>query len=106
MFDRANTGSWSPDPNKAVSELVPDKPGVYVFAVTIAGLTDTSKDIHTLTVERRADGSTSVLAGGPFQTAHPDVQTALNVPVLDLNPNRHGSRAVLVYPLNPTPVKK
>lgn len=106
VFDRANTGSWSPDPNKAVNEMVPNKPGVYVFAVTFAGLTDTSKDIHTVTVERRSDGSTSVLSGGPFQTAHPDVKTALNVPVLDSNPNRHGSRAVVVYPLNPTPVKK
>jgi hypothetical protein len=103
VFDRANTGSWSPDPDKAVGALIPDKPGVYVFAVTWAGFTDDSRDLHTVSVERRADGSTSVLSGGFSQTASPDVKAALNVPVLDANPSRAGSRAVLVYPLNPTP---
>src|SRR5262245_61930006 len=106
VFDRANTGGWDPDPNKAIDAVVPNKPGVYVFAVTWANLTSDSRDLNTMSVERRSDGSTHVLSGGFSQMPKTDVKDALNVPVLDSNPSREGSRAVLVYPLSPTAVKK
>lgn len=102
-LDRANTGAWSSDPSKAIAAAVPDKPGTYMFAVHMAGLSDASTGF-TLVVEKKADGSSTMSQVGSFSTPVRDGKEALEVPVLDSNPARDGSRAVLVFPLNPTAV--
>lgn len=99
-FDRANTGAWSPDPNQAIAAAVPDKPGTYVFAVHMAGLSDASPAL-TLVVEKKADGSSTTSQIASWETPARDPKQALDVPLFDHNPSRDGSRAVLVYPLNP-----